>query len=541
MAKKGDAFSRLADTILNAYFRANPRVAVFLGLHAYDGKLPNMAPSALREEMRRARAFLTRLAAYESLPPRRDLQREMLACLLESALFAVEDLRQPRRNPGIYAFQLSVVPYLSRSYAPLAKRFEAILAHQRRLPRFLDEAEKNLEPSVPAPFVDLGVIASRGVAQSFAQDLPGQAANLPKALRDRVARSTTRTVARIDAFADRLEKKWRPKANQEFPLGTQRYRKMLWTGDRVAMDLEELEALGRENLEGNKAAFLETAKRIDASKTPQEVMRRVSEDHPAAEDLLRETEDLLEELRQFLIDRDLVTVPSEVRAKVTETPRHMRAWATAAMNPPGPFERRGKEAFYYVTPVEPDWPEERAEEWLRHLNYASLTNISVHECYPGHYVHFLHHRRVRSRVAKAFLGYAFTEGWAHYAEEMVIENGLGNGDARLRLAQLQDALLRNCRYLCSLGMHTRGMTLSEATDFFAENAFLERMPAEREAFRGTFDPEYLNYTLGKLLILRARERFFGKHPDASLRAFHDRLLSFGAPPVGLLEDLVLAG
>jgi uncharacterized protein (DUF885 family) len=216
----------------------------------------------------------------------------------------------------------------------------------------------------------------------------------------------------------------------------------------------------------------------------------------------------------------------------------MRGFATAAMNPPGPFEA-SEEAYYYVTPVDPVWNPEKQEEWLRSMNYPTLKNVSVHEAYPGHYVHFLHMRhRVGNRVARVFTSYAFTEGWAHYCEEMALEQGYGEGDPKLRLAQLQDALLRDCRFLVSLGMHIRGMTLEEATRFFEENAFMERLPAEREAFRGTFDPGYLSYTLGKLLIMEARSNYFKGRPGATLMEFHDQLLSYGAPPVGLLGDLL---
>jgi uncharacterized protein (DUF885 family) len=209
------------------------------------------------------------------------------------------------------------------------------------------------------------------------------------------------------------------------------------------------------------------------------------------------------------------------------------------MNSPGSFEKVAKEAYYYVTPVEDSWTPEKKEEWLRHLNYTSLRNISVHECYPGHYVHFLHRKNVKSAVLRSFYSYAFTEGWAHYCEEMALDQGLGGGDSRLRLAVLQDALLRNCRYVSSIRMHTAGWTWEDATRFFMENAFLDRLPAEREAKRGTWDPGYLNYTLGKLMIKKLRTDFLARNRGATLREFHDRLLSLGAPPLGLAREQLL--
>jgi uncharacterized protein (DUF885 family) len=536
----GTEFSDLAETILDDIFDSDPRRAVQLGFHKYDGRLPDVEPARIKERIDRTLDHLRRLAALGDLPPDLDVERELLTSTLEIYLFQLEDQALPFRNPGIYAFMLSVVPYLSREYAPLPERFEAVLTHLKNVPRFLDQAEANLEEALPMPFVELGVIASQGIVTSFRRDIPEEAAKVPQELRDRVMTQTEKTIERIEAFQGRLEKEWRPRANQDFPLGPDRYRRMLWAQERIDLPLDELEAMGQANLEENKEAFLETAKGIDPKKTPQEVMALAEEDHSTADALLPETEEMLEELRQFLLDKDIITIPSEVRPIVTETPYHFRAWATAAMNSPGPFEVQGDEAYYYVTPVEPDWSEEKAEEWLRYMNRPSLKNVSVHECYPGHYVHMLHRKLLPSKIGRIYTGYAFTEGWAHYAEQMVLEEGLGERDPRLGLLQLQDALLRNCRYLCSIGLHTKGMTLGEATAFIMENAFMEQGPAAREAFRGTFDPGYLNYTLGKLFILQVREKFFAAHPEATLREFHDRLLAGGAPPIGLLEKLVLA-
>ncbi|MFQ5919971.1 MAG: DUF885 domain-containing protein [Thermoplasmata archaeon] len=536
----GTEFSELAETILDDFFESDPRRAVQLGFHEYDGRLPDLEPEGIKERIERMLEYLRRLPALGDLPPELEAEREMLASTLEVYLFQLEDQALPFRNPGIYAFMLSTVPYLSRDYAPLPDRFEAVMTHLKNIPAFLDQGEANLEEALPMPFVELGIIASQGIVTSFRRDIPEEAAKVSADLRDRVMGLTETTIQRVEAFQGRLEKEWRPRTNQDFALGLDRYRRMLWAQERIDLPLKELEAMGQANLEENKAAFLETARQIDATKTPQEVMGLAEEDHGTAEALLPETEAMLEELRQFLIDKDIITIPSEVRPIVTETPHHFRAWATAAMNSPGPFESRGDEAYYYVTPVEPDWSEEKAEEWLRYMNRPSLKNVSVHECYPGHYVHMLHRKLLPSKIGRIYTGYAFTEGWAHYTEQMALEEGLGEGDPRLRLLQLQDALLRNCRYLCSIGLHTKGMSLDEATAFIMENAFMEQGPAAREAFRGTFDPGYLNYTLGKLFILQVREKFLAAHPEATLRAFHDKLLAGGAPPIGLLERMVLA-
>jgi uncharacterized protein (DUF885 family) len=215
-------------------------------------------------------------------------------------------------------------------------------------------------------------------------------------------------------------------------------------------------------------------------------------------------------------------------------------WAFAAMDGPGPFEEVATESFYYVTPVEKDWTAEQAEEWLSNFGYATLKIISIHEVYPGHYVHFLRHHNAPSPISKVFGAYSFWEGWAHYCEEMFLEVGYGEGDPKLQLAEAQEALVRICRLLCSLRMHTQGQTLDEAGEFFQANAYMEQLPAQKEALRGTFDPGYLNYTLGKLLIYKLRADWQTEQGKSySLQAFHDELLSHGGPPVPLVRQHML--
>ena len=255
--------------------------------------------------------------------------------------------------------------------------------------------------------------------------------------------------------------------------------------------------------------------------------------------MVEAAESLLEEIRSFVIDRGLVSVPSEVRALVASTPPHLR-WAFALMDTPGPYETEATEAYYYVTPPELDWDEEQTAEWMAALNTFALQDISIHETYPGHYVHFLHVNRAPTEVSRRVASYAFVEGWAHYTEQMMWEAGWGNGDVRFRLAQLGEALVRNCRFVCAIRMHAHGMSVDEATRFFVDRAFYPETPARAEAERGTFDPGYFSYTLGKLQILRLRDDYRERQgAEFSLREFHDRLLSRGAPPVELMRRVLL--
>ncbi len=268
-------------------------------------------------------------------------------------------------------------------------------------------------------------------------------------------------------------------------------------------------------------------------------MSEIARDHPEAGELISETSGMLEDIRRFVVDHDVVSVPSEVRCATTETPSFMR-WAFAALDTPGPYESRATDSYYYVTPVEEHWSADQKEEWLSSFNYPALATISVHEAYPGHYVHHLHDKKALSRISLVFGAYSFVEGWAHYTEEMMVEEGFGAGDSRNRISQSIEALVRDCRYICAIRMHARGMTVDEATRFFMENAYMERLPAGKEAMRGTFDPMYLNYTLGKLMILKLREDYRNElGADFALRDFHDRFLSFGAPPIPLVREALL--
>ena len=250
---------------------------------------------------------------------------------------------------------------------------------------------------------------------------------------------------------------------------------------------------------------------------------------------------MLEAIRQALIDFDVISVPSEDRCQVIETPAYMR-YAFAAMDSAGALESKATESFYYVTPVDEDWNDTQREQWLSNFNYETLKVISVHEVYPGHFVHNLHNRygRPLPLINRAATSYAFSEGWAHYTEQMMLETEYGAGQPALLLTQLLEALVRNCRFVCSIRMHTEGMTVDEATKFFMDNAYMGELPARREALRGTFDPGYLNYTLGKLMILKMREDYRKKRGSGySLKDFHDQLLSFGGPPLPLVREAML--
>ena len=319
------------------------------------------------------------------------------------------------------------------------------------------------------------------------------------------------------------------------------------------MPSSELLEIGLAELKREQEAFAAAAKIIDPDKPAPEVFKDVQRDHPTAESLISDTAKNLETIRQFIVDRDLIGIPSKVRANVKETPRFERATSFASMDTPGPFEKKASEAYYYVTPVEPEWSEKQKEEWLTAFNFYTTDVTSIHEVYPGHYIQFLHlNASEATKTEKIFGSYAFVEGWAHYTEKMMLDEGFGRSKnpepspeeniraAKFRLAQSDEALLRLCRLAVSIKMHTQGMSIDEATKFLQENCYYEEKTARQEAMRGTFDPGYLNYTLGKLQILKLREDYKAQEgANFSLKKFHDEMLNHGMPAIRLLREIML--
>jgi Bacterial protein of unknown function (DUF885) len=346
-------------------------------------------------------------------------------------------------------------------------------------------------------------------------------------------------VEAAQTFAGRLELEWLPRATNDYALGPERYQKLLWVRERVSAPFADLLAAGRADLVRNQARLRSIAAAAHPPTDAKGLLDRAAKSHPSAEELIPRAREFVDRTKLFVREKELATIPEPAVCRVVETPEYYRAQTTASMNPPGAFDTAGAEGIYFVTPVDPAWPPGTQEEWLRSFNDSMLQNTAVHEVYPGHYLHFLHIRRSSgSLIRKTFSSNAFAEGWAHYCEQLAIEQGLGSGAAETEAAQLHDALLRDCRLIASVGLHAQGMPLPEATALFEREAYCEPIVAQREAIRGAFDPVYFGYTLGKLAILDVRSRHLATQFGGSLRAFHDRLLGLGCPPVGFLDELL---
>jgi uncharacterized protein (DUF885 family) len=438
-----------------------------------------------------------------------------------------------------YANVLEVSSYIKRDYAPLPQRLAALIRQLEQTPDALNYARANLEEVLPKPALETALGMYQGVISYLEGEVSEAVASAhDSSLSERFQSARDQTILALKQFIQFLQNRL-PAATNDFAIGAEKYSKMLAYGEAVDLPLAKVLEVGERNLAANKATLEAVVASFAPGKSVVEAMRDMGKQHPSPATLVPETIAGLEMTRQFLIDRNIVSVPSEIRCLVKDTPPFLR-WAFAFMDAPGPFEEVATEAYYYLTPVEPEWSEQQKEEWLTKFDYFTLQDVSVHEAYPGHYLHFLHTKLVDSQLRQMLYSYSFVEGWAHYTEQMMLEEGFATDDQRYHMAQLSEALLRNSRYVAAIKIHTEGMTVEGATSFIMENAYMEETPARSEAIRGTFDPGYLNYTLGKLLFLKLREDYKREQgANFNLKQFHDTILSYGAPPIPLLRKVML--
>ncbi|MDQ3020395.1 MAG: DUF885 domain-containing protein [Bacteroidota bacterium] len=540
-------FELLMNNFIEEYLGWNPQSAVYLGLHQYDGKLTDYSLESVNSQIKWAENYLNKLSETDpiTLSKINYTNYKILLSEIQKTVFALKDKNSYRTNPMLYAGVIDVNIYISRDFAPIEDRVRSIIAIEKESPKIFAAARNNLNESLPKPFIEIAIKQAKGGADFLGKDL----VEALKEVNNDVLMSEFYTVnnaaiKELNDYAEYLEKEKLPKANNNYSIGKDLYVKML-EQEMISMSPEEILAYGMNKLKQEQKLFEETAFIIDPSKKAIDVFKDIQKDHPTAESLIPDTKKNTEAIRQFLIDKNIITIPSEVRVLVKETPQYARATSFASMDTPGPFEK-SLQAYYYVTPVESNWSDTQKDEWLSAFNYYTTDVVTIHEAYPGHYVQFLHlNASDVSKLQKILGSYPFSEGWAHYTEQMLIEEGFGTDKdkitaAKYKLAQLDESLLRYCRLCVSIMMHTQGMTVEEGTKFFMDNCYYEEKPANSEAIRGTYDPGYLYYTLGKLMLLKLRENYkIQEGENYSLKKFHDEVLNYGSPPIPLLREIIL--
>jgi uncharacterized protein (DUF885 family) len=521
----------------DVYFKFNPTTGTSSGFHQYDTLLENYSKAGVDIQIRALQSVEKQFSALPGDP-----DRDLILNYIRATLLNLQQVRPWEKNPDSYSsgVTVSIFVIMSRTFAPPADRLQSVIARERQIPAVFEAARANLK-NPPRIYTEVAIEQLPGIVSFFQNDVPAAFKQVtdPKLLAD-FQNSNAAVIDALNSYLAYLKNDLLPRSHGDFRLGADRFRKKLLYEEMVDLPLDKLVEIGMADLRRNQEAFKQTAAKIDPGKTPRQILDEATHDHPAPDHLLQSFRDVLGGLKDYITAQQIITIPSPVLPILEETPPFMRALTTASMDTPGPYEKVAKEAFFNVTLAEPSWTPKEVEEHMESFNRGTIISTAIHEAYPGHYVQFLWMQTIPSKVRKLLGANSNAEGWAHYCEQMMLDEGYGNGDLKLRLGQLQDALLRNARYIVGIQMHTGHMTYEQGIDFFVQEGYQTRALGERETKRGTSDPTYLYYTLGKLEILKLREDYKKMRGDAfTLHEFHDRFMREGTPPIKIVRKALL--
>jgi uncharacterized protein (DUF885 family) len=526
------------DAFMVPYLAYRPTFGVDLGLHEYDGKVPDRSPAAIQAEITRlheARKTFSRIDDTK-LSKRARAERASVLTEIGKELFDLETRRRPYRDPFYYLFKFSLNAYIARDYAPAPERATAMLRACQAAPTYYQQAAANLENELPKAWLQAGVMISGGAIAFLTGDAKKAFADLPdKELVSKLGSCLDSLAAEVGTFKAALESRMAT-GTDDFRLGANNLVEMLRANEGLTVDIPTLQRLATADLERNRAAITAAAAAIDPERDVATVIAEVSSDKPAADQVIPEATAQLATLRQFLVDKQIVSLPRPDVVEPRESPTFMRG-NFAAFSGRGPFEQKPLPSYYYIAPPDPAWPPEQQRAYI--MSRPDLLFTSAHEVYPGHFIQGMHERASGSRVLQTFETYTASEGWAHYTEEMMWDAGLGNNDPKIHIGELKNALMRDVRFLVALGYHAGSMTVEEATKLFITQAFTDPKTAAQQAMRGTVDPMFLGYTLGKLAIMELRADWQKANPGKSLREFHDEFLSYGEAPLSTTRRLML--
>jgi uncharacterized protein (DUF885 family) len=539
--------SQFIDDYFKAYFEWNPSAATAVGFHEYDNRIEDYSAASYQKRIAELKDLQRQLAGLPAnRTPDEAIDLELLDNQIRAELLDIETLATWRHNPMNYVSMPgnTVDNLMKRSFAPKAERLRSVIERLKGVPAMIDAMKQNVE-NPPHEFTDLAFRIAHGSVGFFKEsvaDWAKDAAAGDTALLNDFNAANAAAAKSLDDGAAWLEKTLLPESKGTYAIGAENFYKKLLYEEMVDTPLDRVLAIGEKNLEKDYNAFVETAREIDPSRSPAEVMKSFSNEHPTEASLIPDARKTIEGIIRFIRDKNIVTIPSEVRPTITETPPYARSGTFASMDTPGPYETKAAEAFYYVTPPEKDWDAGHKEEHLRGYNPPVMNIISIHEAYPGHYIQFLNAKEFPTKTRKLIECGTNAEGWAHYAEQMMVEEGFGDGDPKTRLAQLQEALLRDARYVVGIRLHTAGWTVEQGAKFFRDKAFQEAASAYEESRRGAYNPTYLYYTLGKLQIYKLRDDYRkARGSGYSLQGFHDQFVKQGSIPIKLIRRILLPG
>jgi uncharacterized protein (DUF885 family) len=532
----------VVETFYDGEFRAHPIAATEIGVHDYDAEVDDLSRDGQAKNIARLHKALDALTAIDpatlSAGDRDD--REMLINGVKGQLLDVETIRYWQKDPDVYVLSATsaVFNLVHRDFAPLADRLRSVIARERQIPMLLATGKANIEHP-PRAFVD---IAIRNVAGSINFLKTGASAAFAavedQELKREFTASNDSAIAAFENYKTYLEQELKPEADGDFALGSDLFAKRMAYNEMVDIPPDRLLDIAYAQLHKDQGALSEAARQVNPTAPIEAVLREIRAQHPTVDTLIPTASDDLAGLRAFVLDHHIATIPSDLLPKVEETPGFRRATTSAALDPPGPLERRATQAFYYVTPPDAGLAPDKLEQYLEAYYFPGLKITSVHEVWPGHFLQYLTRRAHPdwSLARQMAQTYSTTEGWAHYAEQMMVEQGLGDGDPKLKIGQIGKALLRDCRFIASIEMHTKGKSVDDATQIFMKECGSPEPEARREAYRGTRDPSYINYTVGKLEILKLRDDYRAKMgAKFSLTDFHDCLLAAGLVPLKIIR------
>ncbi len=537
------------DALVDSYFDEavfpfGPTNAVQEGFHAYDAQLEDFSQATIQKEIAASKKFEAQFSAFPSNKLTADQQadRDLVLSNIHSTLLSLESIRMWEKNPDQYASTASGAAFtiMSRTFAPPDVRLRSLIAREKLMPKLFVQGKANLK-NPPKIYTEVAIEQVPGIVSFFEHDVPLAFKDVKDAaLLNEFKQTNANVIKELNAWLAWMKSDLLPRSKGDYKLGAENYRKKLLYDEMVDIPLDKLLEIGYANLRLNQQQFSDTAKKIDPKKTPQQILEEAEKDHPTADHLLQSFRDTLAGLRAYIMQHHLMTIPSPVMPIVEETPPFARALTSASMDTPGPYEKVAKEAYFNVTLPEKTWSAAQTEDWLQSFNRGTIASTAIHEAFPGHYVQFLWMPAAPSKVRKLIGANTYVEGWAHYCEQMMIDEGFGGNDLKLRLGQLQDALLRNARFIVGIKIHTGQMTFQEGVDFFVKEGFQTHITGERETKRGTSDPTYLYYTLGKLEIMKLREDYKKMRGSSfTLEEFHNNFLKQGMPPIKIVRKKLL--
>jgi len=531
------------DAFFDLYFEFHPSAATANGFHQYDAKLEDFSRSGVEREVSSLHEFLPRISQLRStkLSQQNADDLDFVESQIHARLLELEEIRSWEKDPDPYASgpAYSLFLLMERNFASPEDRLRSVIARENQIPAALEAGRHNLKSS-PRVFTEVALEQLPGTIDFFRKNIPEAFSSVKdSALKAQFRASNERAISALLKYQNFLQEDVLPVSRGNFSIGEENFRKKLLYEEMVDIPIPRLREIAYTDLRRNQAQLKDVAARLAPNRPLSDVLAMVRKDHPAPRDLMPTFRQTLAGLRQFIVDKQIVTIPSKQEPVIEETPPFARALTTAAMEAPGPYETVDTRAIFQVTLPDAKLSPAQTEEYMQGFNRGTIISTAIHEVYPGHFEQFLWSQRAPSKVRKILYCGTNSEGWAHYTEQMMLDNGYSD-DPRLHVGQLIDALLRDSRFIAGLEMHTGNMTLEQAQDFFVKEGYQVPPIAKLEARRGTSDPTYLVYTLGKLQIMKLREDYRRQQGDRfTLKEFHDRFMEQGGMPIKIIRRAML--